>query len=87
MRDDGKIQPFPSLSIEKKLIKGCWMIVIKAEPSNSPPVRLNGVTWIRGYSNARGREAPCGEEALPGPPIRSAVSPICCHRGPESGIV
>ena len=63
MRDDGKIQPFPSLSIEKKLIKGCWMIVIKAEPSNSPPVRLNGVTWIR-VGPRRARATPEEEKRL-----------------------
>ncbi|HSD56851.1 MAG TPA: ATP-binding protein [Methanotrichaceae archaeon] len=47
MRDDGKIQPFPSVSVEKRVIKGCTMAVIKVKPSLAPPVRLNGVTWIR----------------------------------------
>jgi ATP-dependent DNA helicase RecG len=47
MKDDGKIQPFPSMSVDKKVINSCEMAVVKVEPSNSPPVRLNGVTWIR----------------------------------------
>lgn len=47
MRDDGKIQPFPSVTVEKRVIKGCTMAVIKVKPSLAPPVRLNGVTWIR----------------------------------------
>jgi ATP-dependent DNA helicase RecG len=47
MRDDGKIQPFPSLIVEKRVIKGCTMAVIRVKPSLAPPVRLNGVTWIR----------------------------------------
>jgi len=47
MRDDGKIQPFPSLVVEKRVLNGCEMAVIKVEPSSAPPIRLNGVTWIR----------------------------------------
>jgi len=47
MKDDGKIQPFPSMFVDKIIVNNCEMVVIKVEPSNSPPVRLNGVTWIR----------------------------------------
>jgi len=47
MKDDGKIQPFPSIAVDKMTLNNCEMAVVKVEPSNSPPVRLNGVTWIR----------------------------------------
>ena len=47
MRDDGKIQPIPSITVEKNVINGCEMVVIVVNPSLAPPIRLNGVTWIR----------------------------------------
>ena len=47
MKDDGKIQPFPSIFVEKTVFDDCEMAVVKVEPSIAPPVRLNGVTWIR----------------------------------------
>lgn len=63
MKDDGKIQPFPSMSIDKKSINGCMMVLVQVEPSNSPPVRLNGVTWIR-VGPRRARATPEEEKRL-----------------------
>ncbi|WP_204103391.1 MULTISPECIES: ATP-binding protein [Spirulina sp. CCY15215] len=42
-----QILPFPVLVVEKKVISGCELAVIIVEPSDSPPVRYNGRTWIR----------------------------------------
>lgn len=47
MRDDGKIQPIPSIAVEKNVIDGCEMVVVVVNPSLAPPIRLDGVTWIR----------------------------------------
>ncbi len=47
MRDDGKIQPIPSITVEKRVIEGCEMALVMVKPSLAPPVRLSGVTWIR----------------------------------------
>ena len=47
MRDDGKIQPIPSITVEKKVIEGCEIAVVIVKPSLAPPIRLSGVTWIR----------------------------------------
>jgi ATP-dependent DNA helicase RecG len=47
MRDDGKIQPIPSIVVEKRIIEGCEMAVVMVKPSLAPPIRLSGVTWIR----------------------------------------
>lgn len=47
MRDDGRIQPIPSISVEKLEVEGCRMAAVVVKPSLAPPVRLNGVTWIR----------------------------------------
>ncbi|MCK9407250.1 MAG: putative DNA binding domain-containing protein [Methanothrix sp.] len=63
LKDDGKIQPFPSMSIDKKSINGCMMVLVQVEPSNSPPVRLSGVTWIR-VGPRRARATPEEEKRL-----------------------
>ncbi len=47
MRDDGKIQPIPSITVEKLVIEDCEMAVVIVKPSLAPPIRLSGVTWIR----------------------------------------
>lgn len=47
MRDDGNIQPMPSMTVEKKFLYGCELAVVIVQPSIAPPVRLRGRTWIR----------------------------------------
>jgi len=46
-RDDGNIQPLPSLTIEKRTLRRCEVAVVAVEPSLAPPVRLRGRVWIR----------------------------------------
>jgi ATP-dependent DNA helicase RecG len=46
-RDDGLIQPLPSLVVQKRVIGGCEMAIVIVEPSAAPPVRFRGRTWIR----------------------------------------
>lgn len=47
MRSDGQIQPFPTLSVQKKTLDGCEVVVVEVQPSYNPPVRYNGRVWIR----------------------------------------
>lgn len=47
MRSDGNILPFPVLTVSKKTINGCDVVAVVVEPSDAPPVRFNGRTWIR----------------------------------------
>jgi ATP-dependent DNA helicase RecG len=47
MRSDGNILPFPTMSVQKRRLKGSDMAVVIVEPSHAPPVRLRGRTWIR----------------------------------------
>lgn len=47
MRDDGTIQPFPSIIAEKRELRGCSMAIVVVQPSLAPPVRFRGRTWIR----------------------------------------
>ena len=46
-RSDGNILPIPSLIVDKRVLKGCEMAVVLVHPSDAPPVRYKGRTWIR----------------------------------------
>jgi ATP-dependent DNA helicase RecG len=47
MRSDGNVMPFPTMTVQKKVIDGCELAVTSVEPSYDPPVRFKGRTWIR----------------------------------------
>jgi ATP-dependent DNA helicase RecG len=47
MRADGNILPPPTMYVEKVTLAGCEMAVIVVEPSDSPPVRYQGRTWVK----------------------------------------
>ncbi|MHC1732927.1 MAG: ATP-binding protein [Bacteroidales bacterium] len=47
MRSDGNILPLPQLTIEKRVLEGCEVAVVVVEPSEAPPVRYRGITWVR----------------------------------------
>src|SRR6266540_7344057 len=47
LRDDGNIQPLPSLTVEKRVLRGCEVAILTVEPSPAPPVRVRGRCWIR----------------------------------------
>ena len=47
LRSDGKILPFPSMEVGKKILNGCEIAVIQVEPSDNPPVKFDGRCWIR----------------------------------------
>ena len=47
MKTDGNILPPPSLTVEKRVLQGKEVGVVKVEPSNSPPVRCRGALHIR----------------------------------------
>ena len=47
LRDSGPIQPFPSMSVNRKQFGDCTVAVIQVKPSTNPPVRVDGRVWIR----------------------------------------
>jgi ATP-dependent DNA helicase RecG len=47
MRADGNLLPFPTMTVQKRVLRGCELAVLVVYPSDSPPVRFNGRTWIR----------------------------------------
>lgn len=44
---DGKILPKPTLSVEKRWLKGVAVAVVTVQPAISPPVRVDGRIWVR----------------------------------------
>lgn len=47
LKTDGRIVPPPSLTVEKRTLKGADMAVVSVMPADSPPVRFEGRIWIR----------------------------------------
>lgn len=47
MRSDGNIQPIPTLTVEKRTLRGTELAVVMVQPSDAPPVRYKGRIYIR----------------------------------------
>jgi ATP-dependent DNA helicase RecG len=47
IRSEGKILPFPVFQVNKRIINNCELAVVIVEPSDAPPVRFEGRTYIR----------------------------------------
>lgn len=47
IKTDGKTVPPPTLTVEKRVLKGAEMAVIAVWPADAPPVRYEGRIWIR----------------------------------------
>ncbi|WP_083453313.1 ATP-binding protein [Desulfatitalea tepidiphila] len=62
MKTDGNILPLPSIIVEKRILKGVEMAVVKVQPSDTPPVRYKGRIWVR--TGPRGAIATPQEERI-----------------------
>ena len=47
LRSDGLLLPFPTMYVAKRILDGCSVAVIEVEPTDNPPVKCDGRTWIR----------------------------------------
>lgn len=47
IRSEGKILPFPVLQVNKRRLNNCELAVVIVEPSEAPPVKFDGRTYIR----------------------------------------
>jgi len=47
VRDDGNINPLPTIKVQKKTIANCEFALVEVEPSDYTPVRYKGNVWIR----------------------------------------
>lgn len=63
MKSNGNIHPFPSMTVEKRILNGCEVAVVIVRPSDDTPVRYKGVTWIR-VGPRRDKATPAEERVL-----------------------
>lgn len=63
IKTDGRILPPPTLTVQKRSLRGAQMAVIIVEPSDSPPVRFDGRVHIR-IGSRRGIAAAQDERLL-----------------------
>lgn len=47
IKTDGKMVPPPSLTVERRVLKGTPMAVVTVWPADAPPARYEGRIWIR----------------------------------------
>jgi ATP-dependent DNA helicase RecG len=47
IKTDGKTVPPPTLTVERRTLKGVQMAVVTVWPADAPPVRYEGRVWIR----------------------------------------
>ncbi len=47
IKTDGNIVPPPSMTVEKRILFGTPVALVVVQPSDAPPVRYQGRTWVR----------------------------------------
>ncbi len=47
LRSDGKIHPFPTMTVKEEIVAGCRLVVVLVEPSDNPPVKFEGRAYVR----------------------------------------
>ena len=84
MKTDGNIVSPPSLTVEKRILQGKEVAVIKVEPSSSPPVRCRGAIHIR--TGPRRDIATAQDERILNEKRRYGDRPFDLYPIPSSGI-
>lgn len=46
-RSDGNLLPFPTVTVQKRILGGCELAVVLVEPADAPPVRFHGRVYVR----------------------------------------
>ena len=47
MRDDGNIIPILSMTVQRRRLSNCDLVVVEVQPATNPPVRYQGRAWIK----------------------------------------
>lgn len=47
IRDDGRVLPFPSVTVERRILDGAALAVVSVTPSRDVPIRYDGRVWVR----------------------------------------
>ena len=82
IRSDGNILPIPAMTVRKCNLKGSDMAVVIVQPSDLPPVRYKGCSWIR--VGPRRAIASVQEERILNEKRRSKHTPFDINRVPPS---
>ena len=82
VRGEGDILPLPSMTVQKRVLKGCEVAVVFVEPSADTPVRYHGRVWVRVGPSVR--EGSVEDERLLGERRRAADLPFDSR--PAAGI-
>ena len=53
IRGEGLLLPLPTMTVERRLVRNCDLLIVQVEPSLAPPVRLRSRTWVRVGSTLR----------------------------------
>ncbi|MBA9004992.1 ATP-binding protein [Thermomonospora cellulosilytica] len=84
LRDEGKILDRPSITVEAATYRGKSVIRVHVEASHTPPVRLDGIAWVRpGPSTQR---ATADDERILIERRRSFTQPFDSHPVLGSGL-
>lgn len=84
LRSDGKIHPFPNMTVGKKRLQDCEVAVIQVKPSENPPVKVDGRCWIR--TGPRRTQATAEEERRLTEKRRWGNLPFDMHGVPEATV-
>ena len=71
LRTDGKILPFPVMEVARKQLSNCDVAVVQVEPSENPPIKVDGRCWIR-----------IGPRRAQQPVVEPRVAPRAARRPP-----
>jgi ATP-dependent DNA helicase RecG len=63
LKSNGNILPPPTITVEKRVLKGSEVAVVTVWPADAPPVRFKGRSWIR-TGPRRGLASPQDERIL-----------------------
>jgi ATP-dependent DNA helicase RecG len=85
IKSDGKIVPPPTLTVERRVLKGAPMAVVTVWPADAPPVRFDGRIWIR--TGPRRDKASAQDERVLNERRRSRDSHFESHPVPGATLV
>lgn len=81
---EGDILPLPSMTVQKRQLRGCTVAAIIVEPSSNTPVRFRGRVWVRVGPSVR--EGSVEDERLLAERRRAADLPLDMRPASGAGI-
>lgn len=63
LRADGKLTPFPVISVDQVTIDGCTVAFVAVAPTDNPPIKMDNIAYVRVGPTTR-RATPAEEQVL-----------------------